>query len=170
MKTKSVARSVCTGCLLGVPAGLLYNNMSSCDAFFLLNQHPHATISTQRHAAGTPKQSLVLKYNGSGGLLSREIYSDGTARHASRRTRSRDGGSVAALPAFSGPGEPASGPSTSAVPRGPGAGMIDLKFQALKPGGFKGFLLFFLIGVSVIIVADSDAAETHPSSAAVSPN
>lgn len=32
-------------------------------------------------------------------------------------------------------------------PSGPGAGLIDLHFQQLKSGGFKVFLLIFLLGV-----------------------
>ncbi len=35
-----------------------------------------------------------------------------------------------------------------AFPQGPGAGVIDLRFENLKAGGFKVFLLLFLLGVS----------------------
>lgn len=41
-------------------------------------------------------------------------------------------------------------------PSGPGAGLIDLHFQQLKSGGFKVFLLFFLLGVRVSISQDTD--------------
>jgi len=36
----------------------------------------------------------------------------------------------------------------AAFPQGPGAGVIDLRFENLKAGGFKVFLLLFLLGVS----------------------
>lgn len=39
-----------------------------------------------------------------------------------------------------------------AVPVGPGAGVIDLKFENLKTGGFKVFLLLFLLGVSATYI------------------
>lgn len=32
--------------------------------------------------------------------------------------------------------------------KGPGAGVINMRFKELKTGGFKVFLLFFLLGVS----------------------
>lgn len=35
-----------------------------------------------------------------------------------------------------------------ALPVGPGAGVIDLKFESLKVGGFKVFLTLYLLGVS----------------------
>lgn len=41
-------------------------------------------------------------------------------------------------------------------PSGPGAGLIDLHFQQLKSGGFKVFLLFFLLGVRVSISKDTN--------------
>ncbi|CAM9687160.1 unnamed protein product [Discosporangium mesarthrocarpum] len=34
----------------------------------------------------------------------------------------------------------------SATPRGPGAGVIQLKFKSIKPGGFKAWLTVFLLG------------------------
>lgn len=40
---------------------------------------------------------------------------------------------------------------------GPGAGIIDMRFKELKTGGFKVFLLLFLLGVSVF--GDRQAAE-----------
>lgn len=47
-------------------------------------------------------------------------------------------------------GESASGRNAfSSVPSGPGAGVINLEFRDLKTGGFKVFLLFFLLGVRV---------------------
>lgn len=44
--------------------------------------------------------------------------------------------------------ESAAGRSAAMRPSGPGAGVIDLQFGKLKAGGFKVFLLFFLLGVS----------------------
>lgn len=37
----------------------------------------------------------------------------------------------------------------ASAPSGPGAGVIELQFENLKTGGFKVFLLFFLLGVSM---------------------
>ncbi|CAM9551682.1 unnamed protein product, partial [Ascophyllum nodosum] len=43
-------------------------------------------------------------------------------------------------------GEPSPGSNETKRPSGPGAGLIDLHFRHIKSGGFKVFLLFFLLG------------------------
>lgn len=60
--------------------------------------------------------------------------------------RARRDLSVLSVSSFDAAGDSAAAP---AVPVGPGAGVIDLKFENLKAGGFKVFLLLFLLGVSV---------------------
>lgn len=63
------------------------------------------------------------------------------ARESFRVRRTRRGGSVS-MSSFDAAGDAAA----RAVPVGPGAGVIDLKFENLKAGGFKVFLLLFLLG------------------------
>lgn len=157
MKTKAAARSLCTGCLLGASATLFFSSTAtSCDAFVLPSGRSHVLSATQRHYAATPAGSLLpLALLRTRNIFSRDgINGGGTLGQGARRTRnhsSSKGGSsdcCAMSASSSGSGESASGLNPFSAPSGPGAGVINLEFRDLKAGGFKVFLLFFLLGVS----------------------
>ena len=61
-------------------------------------------------------------------------------------------------------GEPSPGSNETKRPSGPGAGLIDLHFRHIKSGGFKVFLLFFLLGVRRFISAHFGRAQASPCS------
>lgn len=145
MKTKSAARSFCTGCcLLSVqPAFILLPS----DAFVvpstthdaLVKQHRHQNQHRHHHRPISPLSTAARRC---------VLVEDGLVGQGLRRPRTRSDIVPVAMSASSGPGESAPGRGAQSVPSGPGAGVIDLKFRELKTGGFKVFLLFFLLGVS----------------------
>lgn len=157
MKTKAAARSLCTGCLLGVPAVLFFSSTAtSCDAFVVPSGRAHVLSATQRDHAAAPAGTLrPLALLRARNIFSRDaINGGGTLGQGARRTRnhssSKGGHSdcCAMSASSSGSGESASGLNAFPAPSGPGAGVINLEFRDLKTGGFKVFLLFFLLGVS----------------------
>lgn len=155
MKTKAAVRSLCTGCLLSVPAGLLLSSTAtSCEAFVVSSGTSHVLSASQHHhaAASTMRPLALLRAKN---VYSRDAISgSGTLGQGVRRTRNhssskRGNGDCCAMSASSsGSGESASGLNAFSAPSGPGAGVINLEFRDLKTGGFKVFLLFFLLGVS----------------------
>lgn len=144
MKTKAAVRSFC---LVGVP-GLLISS-AGCDAFVNLNT-PHAPSRQHRHhtrpGAATPTRSLQALPQPR--IPSAEdVSAGGQTGRVARRSRNR-GRCTAAVQMAAGSGESANGQHAYSPPTGPGAGVINLQFRHLKAGGFKVFLLLFLLGVS----------------------
>lgn len=156
MKTKATARYLCSGCLLGPPAGLLFSSgVSSCDAFIVSSSRSHVLSATYHHAASPITSLRPLALLRARSDFSRDATSQGgTLGQGARRTRnhssSKLGNCYAMSASSSGSGESASGLNAFSAPSGPGAGVINLEFRDLKTGGFKVFLLFFLLGVSLL--------------------
>ncbi|CAM9975265.1 unnamed protein product [Pylaiella littoralis] len=140
MRTKAVAMS-CSGGLLCL----------TCDAFIAPpQQRAHVLQPTPHHqlgrstatpaAGGSTVADEVLRP-----LLTRTIMSlSGEARNSNRINVN---GGVrrtlrAAMSSFDSSGES----PRAATPVGPGAGVVELQFENLKAGGFKVFLLLFLLG------------------------
>lgn len=153
MKTKASARSLCTRCLLGIPAALLISSATPCDSFVLSSSSSRSShvLSTQHHHAA-PTALRSLTFLTSRASSPRDVISDvSTLGYVARRTRNHNTSSYrgkSGCCAMSAAGESASGRNVfSSVPSGPGAGVINLEFRDLKTGGFKVFLLFFLLGV-----------------------
>lgn len=155
MKTKSASRSFCAGRLLGIPAGLMMlastSSLSSCYAFVVLSNplpsHCHGSHHHD-HKTTSPPHPIALQCTSR--LLSSGASSVGAVlRRTRNRSNSSNTSTAMSVSASSGSGESAAGRSAYSPPSRPGAGVIDLKFRELKAGGFKVFLLFFLLGVSL---------------------
>eukprot|EP00903_Cladosiphon_okamuranus_P012882 g12030.t1 len=115
----------------------------SCDAFVVLPPQQNVLASQQQQqqllarlpsstspSTASPRRPLLMQG-------SRE----GVGVRRARRTRNKV--SRLSMSSFDAAGDAA---AARAVPMGPGAGVIDLKFENLKTGGFKVFLLLFLLG------------------------
>lgn len=147
MKTKAVAMSWSAGGLLCL----------SSEAFIVPPVGNHVLGQSQHQLGRRP--SPVTPAAGSSTataaaprlLLARTTmafsrdYARSSDRGVVRRTRRASSSSFDAAAAG---GESS---RAAATPVGPGAGVIDLQFESLKAGGFKVFLLFFLLGVSGVM-------------------
>ncbi|CAM9890995.1 unnamed protein product [Ectocarpus fasciculatus] len=134
MKTRGLTS--CTGgliCLSCVTTTTAFVSSSTTPAALSRHHRTHRLPVAGAAAAATPRSLLAPA----------TMKLSGTARRRTRglrRTRMMAGDSgsdgVVNMSSF----------DAASAPSGPGAGVIDLQFENLKAGGFKVFLLFFLLG------------------------
>ena len=127
---------------LSAGAGIL----CCCDAFVVSPQQHHHVLASQ-HQQQLVRLPAATASTSTDASPPRPLLTQGPrAGLGVRRTRRA---SLSMSSAFDAAGDAA---AARAVPVGPGAGVIDLKFENLKTGGFKVFLLLFLLGVSATYV------------------
>lgn len=102
-----------------------------------------------------PTASSLLSSSRRGGARSSNINNNSSntlrlfEQQLNRETRSSSSRS-SNVPARMSAASSAGSSGTYSPATGPGAGIIDMRFKELKTGGFKVFLLLFLLGVSIV--------------------
>lgn len=140
MRTKAVGALSCSA------AGLL-----CCDAFVVSPPQQHVLASQQQQQQQQQIAGLPATTASSASSPPRPLLVQGPRESVGvRRARPVRNVSLLSMSSFDAAGDAA---AARAVPVGPGAGVIDLNFENLKTGGFKVFLLLFLLGVSVYLTA-----------------
>lgn len=151
MRTTAAISSLCLSSTLGGDAFVLPHQPTRALSSGL-HHHPSRAPSAAATPGATAPPRLLLarptiQLSGENGSVNGVNNPAAGVRRVRRRPAA---GGLSMTSSF----DPAAGDSSprAATPTGPGAGVIDLQFESLKAGGFKVFLLFFLLGVRVTYV------------------